>query len=101
MITRSAGAPLAPVEVRARRRARYLSGLLWHVGAFAILNGAFWALDFGLGQGGLQWAFWITAVWGFALAFHLLAYVVDGRGVEERAYQRYLAEEGRHVAEGR
>jgi hypothetical protein len=102
-------------EEQARRRARYLAGLLWHTGAFVIVNGrrslparapliasrpraAFWVLDLGLGQNGLQWAFWITGVWGFALAFHALAYFIDGRGVEERKYGQYLEESRRREA---
>jgi hypothetical protein len=79
-------------EQWARGRAKYLSGLLWHTGAFVIINVFFWILDLTLAGGGLDWAFWITLVWGFALAFHALAYYVDGRGVEERRYERYLAE---------
>lgn len=78
------------LEAWARKRARYLSGLLWHAGAFLIINVFFWILDLGVGQDGLQWAFWITAFWGFALAFHALAYYVDGRGVQERKYRKYL-----------
>jgi 2TM domain len=101
MTTRSADVPLALAEARARRQARYLSGLLWHIGAFVILNAFFWALDLGLGRGGVHWAFWITGVWGVALAFHLLAYFVAGRGVEESSSQRYLARESRHVTGGR
>ena len=63
-------------------------GLMWHAGAFAILNAFFWILD-ALGPGGLTWALWITLFWGLALAFHALAYVVDGRGVEERLTARF------------
>jgi fatty acid desaturase len=85
-------------EERARKRARYFTGLLWHAGAFLIINAFFWILDLTLGAGGLQWAFWITGVWGFALAFHVLAYSVEGRGIEERAYGRYLEAEGRGAA---
>jgi hypothetical protein len=86
-------------EERARKRARYLSGLLWHAGAFLIINAFFWILDVAVDGGGLDWAFWITGVWGFALAFHALAYFVDGRGVEERKYRQYLEDERR--VEGR
>jgi hypothetical protein len=81
--------PRTPEE-RARRQARYLTGLLWHAGSFLIINAFFWIIDFGLGKGGPHWAFWITGVWGFALAFHALAYAVAGRGVEERRYARVL-----------
>ena len=84
-------------EERARRRAKYLSGLLWHAGAFVIINAFFWILDLSVGQTGVQWAFWITGVWGFALAFHALAYLVDGRQLEERKAQQYLEEEHRRT----
>lgn len=86
-------------EERARRRARYLTGLMWHVGAFIIINAFFWILDLTLAGGGLDWAYWITGAWAFALAFHVLAYLVEGRQVEERKTRQYLAaEEG---SEGR
>lgn len=77
---------------RARRRAEYLSGLLWHAGTFVIINAFFWALDLWGGRG-LQWSLWITLGWGLALAFHALAYYVDGRGLKTRKAQEYLAEE--------
>lgn len=77
----------------ARRRARYLTGLLWHVGAFVIINAAFWLLDLFVGEAGAQWAYWITATWGFALAFHGLAWLIDGRQLERRRADRYLAEQ--------
>jgi len=80
-------------EARARTRAKYLSGLLWHVGAFIIISACFWILDLTVGENGLQWAYWITAVWAVGLAFHILAYYIDGRGVEQGKCQEYLAEE--------
>jgi uncharacterized membrane protein YhaH (DUF805 family) len=61
------------------RRARYLTGLLWHLGTFLIINAFFWVLDLVVGQAGLQWAYWITLFWGLALAFHVLAWLVTGR----------------------
>ncbi len=85
-------------ETRARERARYLTGLLWHAGAFVIINAFLWSLDLFLGQNGLQWAFWITAPWGLALAFHALAYFVDGRQLEDRKAREYLEEDRRHAA---
>ena len=77
-------------EDRARARARYLTGLLWHLGAFVIINAFFWILDLTVGAEGVQWAFWITLFWGFALAFHVLAWFVDGRDVEDRKTRQYL-----------
>jgi hypothetical protein len=84
-------------EERARRHAKYLTDLMWHVGAFVIVNTSFWALDIATG-GGLTWATWITAAWAFALAFHLLAYWIDGRDLERWAADRYLhrIDESRH-----
>lgn len=78
----------------AERRAAYLSGLLWHAGTFIIINAFFWALDL-IGGGGVRWSIWITLGWGLALAFHALAYFVDGRGLEELKTLEYLAQEAR------
>ena len=77
---------------RTRTREEYLTGLQWHVGAFVILNAFFWILDLATGQGGINWAYWITGFWGFALAFHVLAYYVDGRQLEARKAAQYLAQ---------
>ena len=75
---------------RARKRAKYLTGLFWHTGTFVIINVFFWVMD-AAGAGGINWAFWITAFWGLALAFHALAYLIDGRQVEDRRTAKYLA----------
>lgn len=82
----------------ARRRAKYLTGLLWHAGVFLIINAFFWILDLTVGAGGLNWAYWITLFWGLALAFHALAYFVDGRQLETRKAAQYLAEDRRESA---
>jgi hypothetical protein len=74
---------VAAHETRTHRRIKYLSGLVWHAGAFLIINASFWLADVTLGQPGVQWAFWITAFWGFALAFHTLAFYVDSLQLEE------------------
>jgi len=79
-----------PVE-RAQKRASYLSGLLWHAGTYVIINAFFLALDI-IGGQGVNWSLWITLMWGLALAFHALAYYVDGRGLEEHKTEQYLAE---------
>ncbi len=83
--------PLTPEEL-ARRRAQYLTGLMWHAGAFLIINAFFWILDLWTGAAGINWSFWITALWGFALAFHALAWFVEGRQVEERKTRQYIEE---------
>ena len=79
------------LEERALRRAKYLSGLVWHIGAFVIINAFFWILD-SLGGGGINWAIWITVMWGIGLAFHVLAYLVDGRQLEEQKAEQYIEE---------
>ncbi len=80
-------------RLQAERRAKYLTGMLWHVGAFVIINAFFWILDLVVGQDGIQWAFWITLFWGFALLFHVLAWFIDGRQIERRQVDRYLEKE--------
>lgn len=80
----------ATPEEMAARRAHALTGLLWHIGAFVIINAAFWVLDLAVGRSGAQWAYWITGVWAFALAFHVLAYMIDGRQLEERKTRQYM-----------
>ena len=89
------GSDAQSTEERARRRAKYLSGLVWHAGTFIIINAFFWILDLGVGESGVDWAFWITAAWGLGLAFHVLAYIVDGRQLEERKTRRYLEDDTR------
>ncbi len=83
--------PSSVHEALAQRRAKYLTGVMWHVGAFVIINTFFVVLD-AIGAAGLTWILWIIGVWGFALAFHVLAYLVDGRQVEHRKAAEYLAE---------
>jgi hypothetical protein len=88
-----ANTPTVSDEQLAQRRAKYLTDLIWHVGAFVIINTFFWILDLWTGASGLQWAFWITLFWGFALLFHALAWFVDGRQLERRHTQHYLERE--------
>ncbi len=69
----------ASTTTEAARRAKYRTDVMWHAGAFLIINAFFWIIDLITGQSGVQWAYWITLFWGFALAFHVLAYIVTGR----------------------
>jgi hypothetical protein len=73
-MARSAMSP----EVRAARRAGSLTGVLWHLATFLIINGFLWFID--LQQGGLEWAYWVTVTWGIAIAFHVAWYVITERG---------------------
>lgn len=74
------------------RRAKYLTGLMWHVGVYVIINTFMVFLDL-LGEGGINWSIWIIVFWGFALAFHALAYFVDGRNVESDKAREYVGQE--------
>ena len=85
-------------EDRARQRAKAYTGLLWHVGVFVVINAFLWLLDATVGTEGIQWAYWVTLFWGLGLAFHVVAYLVDGSGFEERKYQKFLAEEKQRQA---
>ncbi|MFC6637290.1 hypothetical protein GV827_13050 [Sulfitobacter sp. JBTF-M27] len=78
-----------PDQALARRRAQYLAGLLWHTGAFVIISVFFVAIDL-IGNRSLNWSFWTVAAWAFALAFHALAYLIDGSNLEERKTRQYL-----------
>ncbi len=84
--------PTPSREQRAAERASYLTGFLWHAGAFVIINALFWILDAG-GDGSVTWSYMVTLFWGFGLAFHGLAYLIDGRQIEERKTREYLAED--------
>lgn len=79
---------------RARARAKALADLIWHVGAFVIINAFFWLMDLALGSDRITWAPWITAAWGFGLAFHVLAYLVQGRQLVARKTEQYLDDAG-------
>ena len=79
-------------EVAASRRAKYLTGLMWHAGVYVIINAFFVFLD-NLGASGINWSIWIVFFWGFALAFHALAYLIDGRNVERDKAAEYVRKE--------
>ena len=79
------------LQEMAARRAAYLTGLMWHAGSFVIINIFFWALDL-LDFAGVNWSLWITGFWGFGLAFHALAYLIDGRQMKDRKTRQYLDE---------
>jgi hypothetical protein len=87
------------MEERARERAKAMIDLLWHIGVFVIISGFLWALD-QFNDDRPTWAYWVTISWGIGLAFHVLAWFIDGRDVEARLTDRYLheleAEESEH-----
>ncbi len=79
-------------QQRARKRVEDLSSLLWHLGAYVVVNAFLWIQDIVAG-GGLEYAYWVTIPWGVGLAFHALAYFLGERGLEQRKYEQFLAEE--------
>jgi len=85
--------PRTPEE-RAEARATEVTDLVWHAGTYVIINTFLWTLDI-IGGDGVNWAFWVTIGWGIALAFHALAYIVDGRDLQARKTEEFLDEERR------
>lgn len=83
---------LSTPEDRARARVKDLTDLLWHAGVFVVVNGFLWLQDLVAG-GGVEYAYWATIPWGFGLLLHLGAFLLRRRGLEERKYREYLAEE--------
>ena len=58
-----AGRRMGPVETTP------LGDLLFHAGAFIIVNAYLWIQDFAIGTG-LDYAYLTTIAWGIGLAFH-------------------------------
>jgi len=57
-----------------------ISDLVWHVGAFLVVNAFVWIQDVALG-GGVDYAYWLTIPWGIGLAIHALTvYARHGSG---------------------
>ena len=79
-------------EARARKRARALTDLMWHVGAFVLVNAFLWIQDIAAG-GGVDYAYWTTIPWGVGLLAHIIAFFYSQRGLEDRKYDQYLKEE--------
>jgi Flp pilus assembly protein TadB len=76
---------------RAARRAGALSGVLWHLATFLIINAFLWFID--SLQLGIEWAYWVSLTWGIAVAFHVAWYFIGERGLSK--YERSLDQERR------
>jgi len=79
-------------EVRAKKRLDNYLGMMWHLASFVIINGFLWFLDFIQG-GGIEWAYWITVMWGIGFLFHVAAYFIGDDYEDHPRYVRYLEEE--------
>jgi len=80
------------VDEQANARTQYLTGLMWHAGAYLIISTLLIVLDL-LGPGWLNWSFWIIGFSGFALAFHVLSYLIAGRNMKQRFTKSFAAQE--------
>lgn len=80
-------------EQRAMTRVKEFTDVMWHAATFLIINGFLWWIDIATGEAGVNWAYWVTIMWGLGLAFHIAAYFLDQNGLQNRRYQRFLAEE--------
>jgi hypothetical protein len=68
-------------ESRAAHRSGALTGVLWHVATYLIINAMLWFID--LRQGGVDWAYWVSLFWGIAVAFHAAWYLITERGISK------------------
>jgi hypothetical protein len=68
-----------------------LSDLLWHTGAFIVVNAFIWIQDIAIG-GGVDYAYWITIPWGIGLTVHALMFYRNHR----RDGPRHLGEPQPH-----
>lgn len=50
-----------------------LSDLIWHTGVFLVVNTFIWIQDVAIG-GGVEYAYWVTILWGIGLAVHALTF---------------------------
>lgn len=48
-----------------------ISELIWHAGAFLVVNAFVWIQDVAIG-GGVDYAYWLTIPWGIGLTIHAL-----------------------------
>lgn len=54
------------------------SELMWHLGAFLVVNAFVWTQDAVIG-GGIDYAYWLTIPWGIGLAIHALTFYLGRR----------------------
>ena len=73
-------------EQRAAQRVKNVTDVLWHGATYVIINVFMWLIV-------PQAAFWITLMWGVALAFHIAYYFIGDDGPRNRRYQAFLAQE--------
>ncbi len=88
--------PATSPEERARRRLEDYNGMVWHLVSFVVVNGFLWFLDLIPGDG-LDWAYWVTAMWGIGLLFHIAALIIGDDTAGNPRYDRYLEEERQRI----
>ncbi len=79
-------------EERARQRVEDRNGLMIHAVVFVLVNGFLWIQDL-LAGGGIDWAYWTTIPWGIGLAIHAAVYTMSNGRTNDRAYEKFLAQE--------
>lgn len=58
-------------------RSTVREGFVWHLGTYVIMMGFFAAIAL-MADTGFRWVLWVAIPWGLAVAFHALAFVVEG-----------------------
>lgn len=79
-----------PVEATAHHppaadheRSKVREGFVWHLGTYLIMMGFFCAIAL-MADTGFRWVLWVAIPWGLGLAFHALAFVVEGTRLVRR-----------------
>lgn len=85
-------------HTRARPRTSKSAVLLWHIGAFVVVNLVLWIVDL-VNGGGIGTMLWISIPWSLALGAHLMAYTPDRGDTNDRRSQDVLADERRREGE--
>ena len=78
------------LEERVERRLKDRSDLIYHIGAYVIVN-AFIIVVWALSGAGYPWFIWCLVPWGFGLAIHIFVYLISARS--ESAKQRMIEKE--------
>ena len=70
-------------SAQAEERSKVREGFVWHLGTYLIMMGFFTAIALMAGTG-FVWVLWVAIPWGLGVAFHALAFVVEGTRLVRR-----------------
>lgn len=64
-------------------RSKVREGFVWHLGTYLIMMGFFAAIAV-MADTGFRWVLWVAIPWGLGIAFHALAFVIEGTRLVRR-----------------